>query len=88
MSMRRILKIAKATPKIPKSRSKYLMQFLQRKAEERPEINLANWDNIVSISPPVIGMAHRRGNSGKISPHNDYSNDWDMLNNFESTGKE
>ena len=80
--------MVKATPKIPKSRSKYLMQFLQRKAEEHPEAIVNNHDNIVSVSPTMIGMAHRRGNSGQISPHNEYSHDRDMLNGFEWMEKE
>lgn len=80
--------MAKATPKIPKSRSKYLMQFLQRKADERPEINADHIDNMVSVSPTITSMTHRRGNSGKISPNDGYSQDRDMVNDYECMKKE
>lgn len=57
----------KTTAKIPKSRSKYLMQFLKRKidgSEEKPNIEANKY---VTIYSSVSGGPHRRGNSTQFS---------------------
>lgn len=55
--------MSKTTASIPKSRSKYLMQFLKRKVDtshEKPSINQDNW---VTIYSSISGGPHRRGNT-------------------------
>lgn len=53
----------KTTASIPKSRSKYLMQFLKRKVDASHEKPTINQDNCVTIYSSISGGAHRRGNS-------------------------
>lgn len=57
----------KTTAKIPKSRSKYLMQFLKRKIEFSEEKPTINRDKCVTIYSSISGGPHRRGNSTQFS---------------------
>lgn len=57
----------KTTAKVPKSRSRYLMQFLKSKASGSDEKQAINQDNYVTIYSSVSGGPHRRGNSTQFS---------------------
>lgn len=59
-------KMSKTTAKIPKSRSKYLMQFLKKKAEGSRERTSSNQDNLVTVYSSIAKGMHRRGNSTRI----------------------
>ena len=83
-------KMSKTTAKIPKSRSKYLMQFLKRKDEGSAEKETHYNNNLVTIYSSVSGGAHRRGNSTRIQSnmvsnetYNEYNNDQHMEQDYE-----
>lgn len=55
--------MSKTTASIPRSRSKYLIQFLKRKIETSPENPKFTQDQSITVYNNITDLPHRRGNS-------------------------
>ena len=69
--------MSKTTASIPKSRSKYLLQFLKASQDQEVEEPATSGDKCMTIYSSVSGGPHRRGNSTQSShkkPADSYAN--------------